>query len=138
MEPALTRRTASKDAITGGRGGADDDLHAVTNLRQINDRTQPAWIVGNNAIISQAHIKLQSKNFFDFAHGQSPSREAGAPFRGEAACHCVVPRRLACGNHSEAQHLSGTCQLTPLQGDGVPVRANEEVRLRLTKARSRC
>jgi hypothetical protein len=30
------------------------------------------------------------------------------PFEGEAACHCVVQRRLACGNHSgEAEHLSG-------------------------------
>jgi hypothetical protein len=40
----------------------------------------------------QAHIKLQSKNFFDLAHGQSPSWQADPPFRGEAACHCVVQR----------------------------------------------
>ena len=82
MEPALTRRTASKDAITGGRGGADDDLHAVTNLRQINDRTQPAWIVGNNAIISRAHIKLQSKNFFDFATDNLLAGKLVLPFEG--------------------------------------------------------
>ena len=30
------------------------------------------------------------------------------PFEGEAACHCVVQRRSACGNHSgEAEHDSG-------------------------------
>src|SRR5689334_8234236 len=30
------------------------------------------------------------------------------PFEGEAACHCVVECRLACGNHSgEAEHDSG-------------------------------
>jgi hypothetical protein len=30
------------------------------------------------------------------------------PFEGEAACHCVVQRRLACGNHSgEAERCSG-------------------------------
>jgi hypothetical protein len=57
----------------------------------------------------QAHIKLQSKNFFDLAHGQSPGWQADPPFRGEAACHCVVQRYLrACGNHSgEAEHDSG-------------------------------
>jgi hypothetical protein len=56
----------------------------------------------------QAHIKLQSKNFFDLAHGQSPGWQADPPFRGEAACHCVVQRCSACGNHSgEAEHYSG-------------------------------
>src|SRR5579862_3033137 len=30
----------------------------------------------------QAHIKLQSKNFFDLAHGQSPGWQADPPFRG--------------------------------------------------------
>src|SRR4051794_29443767 len=40
----------------------------------------------------QTHIKLQSKNFFDLAHGQSPRWQADPPFRGEAACHCVVQR----------------------------------------------
>jgi hypothetical protein len=30
------------------------------------------------------------------------------PFEGEAACHCVVQRRSACGNHSgEAEHSYG-------------------------------
>jgi len=30
------------------------------------------------------------------------------PFEGEAACHCVVQRHSACGNHSgEAEHHSG-------------------------------
>jgi len=30
------------------------------------------------------------------------------PFEGEAACHCVVQRRSACGNHSgEAERDSG-------------------------------
>jgi hypothetical protein len=57
---------------------------------------------------TQAHIKLQSKSFFDLAHGQSPGWQADPPFRGEAACHCVVQRCSACGNHSgEAEHLSG-------------------------------
>jgi hypothetical protein len=42
---------------------------------------------------TQAHFKLQSKNFFDLAHGQSPRWQADPPFRGEAACHCVVQRR---------------------------------------------
>src|SRR5579863_8301305 len=41
----------------------------------------------------QSHIELQSKNFFDLAHGQSPSWQTDPPFRGEAACHCVVQRR---------------------------------------------
>jgi hypothetical protein len=40
----------------------------------------------------QAHLKLQSKNFFDLAHGQSPGWQADPPFQGEAACHCVVQR----------------------------------------------
>src|SRR5580658_9486205 len=40
----------------------------------------------------RAHFKLQSKNFFDLAHGQSPGWQADPPFRGEAACHCVVQR----------------------------------------------
>src|SRR5437868_13672990 len=30
----------------------------------------------------QAHVKLQSKNFFDLAHGQSPGWQADPPFRG--------------------------------------------------------
>jgi hypothetical protein len=56
----------------------------------------------------QAHIKLQTKNFFDLAHGQSPRWHADPPFRGEAACHCVVQRHTACGNHSgETEHDSG-------------------------------
>src|SRR5579863_9066151 len=41
----------------------------------------------------QADIELQSKNFFYLAHGQSPRGQADPPFRGEAACHCVVQRR---------------------------------------------
>jgi hypothetical protein len=51
---------------------------------------------------------VSAKNFFDLAHGQSPGWQADPPFRGEAACHCVVQRRSACGNHSgEAEHDSG-------------------------------
>ena len=41
----------------------------------------------------QPYFKLQSKNFFDLAHGQSPGWQADPPLRGEAACHCVVQRR---------------------------------------------
>jgi hypothetical protein len=41
---------------------------------------------------AQAHFKLQSKNLFDLARGQSPGWQADPPFRGEAACHCVVQR----------------------------------------------
>ena len=48
----------------------------------------------------QAHCKLQSKNFFDLTHGQSPGWQADPPFLREATCHCVVQRRSACGNHS--------------------------------------
>jgi hypothetical protein len=56
----------------------------------------------------QAYFKLQSKNFFDLAHGQSPGWQADPPFQREAACHCVVQRRSACGNHSgEAERDSG-------------------------------
>src|SRR5688572_21290680 len=33
---------------------------------------------------SQTHFKLQSKNFFDLAHGQSPGWQADPPFRGDA------------------------------------------------------
>jgi hypothetical protein len=56
---------------------------------------------------SQA-FKLQSKNFFDLAHRQSPGWQADPPFRGEAAWHCVVQRCSACGNHSgETERDSG-------------------------------
>jgi hypothetical protein len=56
----------------------------------------------------QPYFKLQSKNFFDLAHGQSPGWQADPPLRGEAACHCVVQRCSACGNHSgEAERSSG-------------------------------
>jgi hypothetical protein len=39
----------------------------------------------------QAHIKLQSKNFFDLAHNLLAGKLI-LPFEGEAACHCVVQR----------------------------------------------
>src|SRR5579883_2343483 len=55
---------------------------AEANRAASGDRSQP-----------QAHFKLQSKNFFDLAHGQSPRWQADPPFRGEAA---IVAR----GNHS--------------------------------------
>jgi hypothetical protein len=45
-----------------------------------------------SCVPTQAHLELQSKNFFDLAHGQSPGWQADPPFRGEAACHCVVQR----------------------------------------------
>ena len=57
---------------------------------------------------SQADFKLQSKNFFDLAYGQSPRWQADPPFRGEAACHCCPAVLRACGNHSgEAGRSSG-------------------------------
>jgi hypothetical protein len=56
----------------------------------------------------QPYFKLQSKNFFDLAHGQSSGCKLILPFEGEAACHCVVQRRLAWGNHfGEAERCSG-------------------------------
>jgi len=54
----------------------------------------------------QPYFKLQSKNFL-----RTDNLLAGKlilPFEGEAACHYVVQRRLACGNHSgEAERSSG-------------------------------
>src|ERR1700742_4256654 len=44
---------------------------AEANRAASGDRSQP-----------QAHFKLQSKNFFDLAHGQSPGWQADPPFRG--------------------------------------------------------
>src|SRR5579862_7384448 len=42
-----------------------------TNRATAGDLSQP-----------QAHVKLQSNNFFDFAHGQSPGWQAILPFLG--------------------------------------------------------
>jgi hypothetical protein len=57
----------------------------------------------------QAHFKLQSKNFFDLAHGQSPGWQADPPFRRERLLAIVLSSALsACGNHSgEAERDSG-------------------------------
>jgi hypothetical protein len=57
----------------------------------------------------QAHFKLQSKNFFDLAHGQSAGRQADPPLsRGGCLPLCCPAPLSACGNHSgEAEHLSG-------------------------------
>ena len=41
---------------------------------------------------TQAHFKLQSKNFFNLAHDLLTGKLI-LPFEGEAACHCVVQRR---------------------------------------------
>ena len=39
----------------------------------------------------QAHIKLQSKNFFDLAHGQSPRWQADPPFPGGGCLPLCCP-----------------------------------------------
>ena len=49
--------------------------------------------------LPQTHSKLQSKNFFDLPHGQSPGWQAILPFQG-GSCHCVVQRRWLNGNYS--------------------------------------
>jgi hypothetical protein len=71
---------------------------AKANRAASGDRSQP-----------QAHFKLQSKNFFDLAHGQSPRWQADPPFRGGGCLPLCCPAPLtACGNHSgEAEHDSG-------------------------------
>src|SRR5215467_9694486 len=57
---------------------------------------------------TQAHIKLQSKNFFDLAHGQSPGWQADPPFRGGCLPLCCPAPLSACGNHSgEAERSYG-------------------------------
>ncbi len=58
---------------------------------------------------TQAHIKLQSKNFFDLAHGQPPRWQADPPFRGGGCLPLCCPAPLsACGNHSgEAERSYG-------------------------------
>src|SRR5579862_569765 len=43
----------------------------------------------------QAHIKLQSKNFFDLAHGQSPGWQADPPFRGGGCLPLCCPAPLS-------------------------------------------
>ena len=57
----------------------------------------------------QAHFKLQSKNFFDLAHGQSPRWQADPPFRGGGCLPLCCPAPLrACGNHTgEAERCYG-------------------------------
>jgi hypothetical protein len=54
-------------------------------------------------------VKLQSKNFFDLAHGQSPGWQADPPFqRGGCLPLCCPALLAACGNHSgEAERDSG-------------------------------
>src|SRR5579863_5591270 len=71
---------------------------AEANRATSGDRSQP-----------QAHFKLQSKNFFDLAHGQSPGWQADPPFVGGGCLPLCCPALLrACGNHSgEAEHHSG-------------------------------
>jgi hypothetical protein len=47
----------------------------------------------NNAASSRSSSHSgPSGQVFDLAHGQSPGWQADPPFRGEAACHCVVER----------------------------------------------
>src|SRR5579863_4601164 len=57
----------------------------------------------------EPHFKLQSKNFFDLAHGQSPGWQADPPFQGGGCLPLCCPALLAaCGNHSgEAERDSG-------------------------------
>src|SRR5579872_2768360 len=71
---------------------------AEANRAASGDRSQP-----------QAHFKLQSKNFFDLAHGQSPRWQADPPFRGGGCMPLCCPALLrACGNHSgKAERDSG-------------------------------
>src|SRR5579885_896555 len=60
------------------------------NRATSGDRSQP-----------QSHFKLQSKNFFNLAHGQSPGWQADPPFRGGGCLPLCCPALLrACGNHS--------------------------------------
>src|SRR5262252_11227035 len=70
---------------------------AEANRTASGDRSQP-----------QAHFKLQSKNFFDLAHGQSPGWQADPPFRRGGCLPLCCPAPSACGNHSvEAERDSG-------------------------------
>jgi hypothetical protein len=56
----------------------------------------------------EAHLKLQSKNFFDLSHGQSPRWQADPPFRGGDCLPLCCLALLACGNHSgEAERRYG-------------------------------
>ena len=57
---------------------------AEANRAASSDRSQP-----------QAHFKLQSKNFFDLAHGQSPGWQADPPFRGGGCLPLCCPAPLS-------------------------------------------
>jgi len=59
-----------------------------TNRATASDLPQP-----------EAHFKLQSKNFFDLAHGQSPGWQATLPFLGRLPA-IVLSSAAACGNYS--------------------------------------
>jgi len=84
------------------------DLDSVGTLQVLVSGPEANRATAGDLPQPQAHFKLRSKNFFDLAHGQSPGWQADPPFRRGGACHCVVQRRLACGNHSgEAERHSG-------------------------------
>jgi hypothetical protein len=88
---AAARRTAEqrrlKWVIVPLRSERPRNLGGLGPVQVLVGGAEPNRATSGDLPQPQAHIKLQSKNFFDLAHGQSPSWQADPPFRGEAACH---------------------------------------------------
>jgi hypothetical protein len=93
---ATARRTAEqrclKPVIVPFRSKRPRDLGSFGPLQILVCGAEANRAASGDLPQPQAHIKLQSKNFFDLAHGQSPGWQADPPFREEAVCHCVVQR----------------------------------------------
>jgi hypothetical protein len=82
-----------KPVIIPFRSERPRDLGSLGSLEVLMSRTEANRATSGDLPQTQAHFKLQSKNFFNLAHGQSPGWQADPRFRREAACHCVVQRR---------------------------------------------
>src|SRR5579885_3334463 len=99
LKPVIVPLRSKRPRDLGGFGPLQVLVcSAEANRAASGDSSQP-----------QAHFKLQSKNFFDLAHRQSPGWQALPPFPGGGCLPLCCPALLrACGNHSgEAEHDSG-------------------------------
>jgi hypothetical protein len=62
------------------------DTGRVRSLQILGDRSLPDPAASGDLPLPETGLELQTKDFFDLAHGQSPGRQSDPPLAGRITC----------------------------------------------------